>query len=60
MCQLFSSGVALVPHLDLRPIGLSIAKEGLRGELVPGNVDVREGGPLDVVAGTPCYAAVDS
>ena len=26
MSQLFSSDVALVPHLDLRPNGLSIAK----------------------------------
>ena len=45
--------VALVPHLDLRPNGLSIAKGdlGLLVELVPGCVVVREGGQLDDAAG---------
>ena len=59
MYQLFSSGVALVPPLDLRPNGLSIAKGGFV-PLVPGNVVVCEGGPLDAVAGTPRYAVVDT
>ena len=33
MSQLFSSDVALVPHLDLRPNSLSIAKGGFLSSL---------------------------